>query len=55
MKTKKHDGYIWGLAGGESQIITGCAIIIGGLIINFFSFKILFITMGTIQAIATIY
>lgn len=52
-KTKA--GYIWGLAGGRDQLITGVAIIIGGLIVNYFDFKVLFITMGVVQAIATIY
>ena len=52
---KKHDGFHWGLAGGEAHIITGLAIIIGGLIVNYFSFNFLFLTMGIIQVIATIY
>jgi len=54
-ENKKHEGYVWGLAGGQAQIVTGIAIIIGGLIVNYFSFRILFITMGIIQIIATIY
>lgn len=48
-------GYIWGLAGGRDQLITGVAILLGGLIVNYFDFKVLFITMGFVQAIATIY
>lgn len=52
---RKHDGFRWGLVGGESQIITGIAIIIGGYIVSSFSFTVLFITMGITQAIATIY
>lgn len=52
---KKHDGYIWGLASGEAEILRGLAIIIGGLIISYFSFAFLFITMGIIQVFATIY
>lgn len=52
---RKHDGYTWGLARGESEITTGIAIIIGGLIINFYSFTALFIVMGTVQIIATVY
>lgn len=52
---RKHGGYIWGLARGESEIITGVAIIIGGLIVNYFSFTALFIIMGMVQVIATIY
>ena len=52
---QEKSGYIWGLSVGRDQLITGLAIIIGGLIINYCSFKVLFITMGIIQAIATIY
>lgn len=49
------DGMEWGLANGAAAIVTGIAIIIGGIITSFLSFKILFITMGTIQLLATIY
>ena len=52
---KKHAGFAWGMAGGESAIFTGIAVIIGGLIVKYFSFDILFITMGVIQLIATVY
>lgn len=51
---KKDSVFEWGLAGGSAQIITGIAIIIGGLIVNYFSFTTLFITMGIIQIVATI-
>lgn len=54
-ENRKHGGFQWGLAGGEAQIITGVAIIIGGYIISFASFTVLFLTMGIIQVIATIY
>lgn len=52
---RKHGGFQWGLAGGESQIITGIAILIGGYIVSFVSFNALFVIMGIIQVIATIY
>lgn len=48
-------GYMWGLANGQAQLTMGVAIIVGGFIVNHFSFTILFITMGIIQAIAAIY
>lgn len=48
-------GYIWGLANGQSQLTMGIAIIVGGFIVNHFSFTILFITMGVIQTLAAIY
>ena len=52
---KDHDTYQWALAEGEYQIITGLALIIGGIIINFFSFTLLFIIMGIVQTVAAIY
>lgn len=52
---KKSPGLVWGLADGESKISIGIAIIIGGFIVNTFSFEILFIVMGTIQVLATLY
>lgn len=48
-------GYLWGLAAGQTQLTTGFAMIIGGLIINYFSFNVLFITMGIIQIFATLF
>lgn len=49
-----HDTYAWGLSSGQSQIVTGAAILVGGLITHYGSFNILFIMMGTIQSIAAI-
>lgn len=46
--------YAWGLASGQSQIVTGIAIVAGGLVANYLSFEILFFIMGCIQVIATI-
>jgi predicted MFS family arabinose efflux permease len=47
-------GYEWGLAEGQAQIYTAFGILIGGLILEYTSFKVLFITMGLIQVLATI-
>lgn len=52
---KKKDGDAWGLADGLPYIVTGMAVIIGGLIVTYYSFNYLFITMGIIQVIAAIY
>ena len=52
---RNHDGFQWGLAGGMGQIITGIAIILGGYIVSYSSFTVLFTTMGIIQVAATIY
>ncbi len=48
------DSLFWGIAGGHSQLISGIAIAIGGLVIYYFSFNLLFIIMGSIQLTATI-
>lgn len=53
--SQKSAGLIWGLADGEGKIMTGVAIIIGGFIISKFSFEVLFIIMGALQSIATLY
>ena len=44
-----------GLADGEATILMGIAIIAGGFVINYFGFKTLFIIMGLVQIISTIY
>lgn len=49
-----HDSHAWGLAGGQSQIVTGFAFFAGGLIVHYLSFNALFITMGIIQVAATL-
>lgn len=51
----KNDGFQWGIAGGSAQILTGLAILVGGFIIHFWSFEVLFIFMGSVQVLATIY
>lgn len=51
----KTTGTVWGLADGEGKILGGLAIIVGGLIVQNFSFDVLFITMGTIQLAAAFY
>lgn len=53
--SRKSKGLIWGLASGQADLLTGVAIIIGGFIVANYSFKVLFITMGSIQLIATLY
>ena len=48
------DSYAWGLSAGQSQIVTGVAFGLGGLITHFISFEALFVTMGSIQVLAAI-
>jgi len=52
--SEEMDSYAWGLSAGQSQIVTGVAFGLGGLITHFISFEALFITMGTIQILAAI-
>jgi len=49
------DGYSWGIATGLSYVIAGGALLIGGFIVSNYSFKVLFITMGCVQILATLY
>ncbi|HZR57682.1 MAG TPA: MFS transporter [Terriglobales bacterium] len=46
------NGSKWGLADGMSAISTGIAIIVGGVIVTYASFSVLFLIMGTIQMIS---
>ena len=52
---EKQAGYTWGLVGGEQRLILAVAILLGGYIVNRYSFSALFVTMGTVQVIATLY
>lgn len=45
-------GLEWGLADGAAQIFSGIAIILGGIIVGYFSFDLLFIVMGSVQVVA---
>lgn len=51
---KESDTYAWGMASGQSQIVTGIAFFCGGLITHFLSFNTLFATMGIVQVFATL-
>jgi len=52
---RRKAGFIWGLEHGTEEIITAISILIGGMIVSYFSFTALFIIMGSIQTIGTIY
>ncbi len=52
--TDEMDTYAWGLSTGQSQIVTGLAFGLGGMITHFISFEALFITMGIIQLMAAL-
>jgi MFS family permease len=48
------NSFYWSLATGHGHLMSGIAIVIGGLIADLISFRALFITMGLIQVAATI-
>lgn len=52
---RDHAAYVWGLVSGMYYVVTAVAVILGGLIVNYFSFTTLFFTMGLIQIAATLY
>jgi MFS family permease len=53
---RQEQGSAWGLADGTPNIVTGIAIIAGGIILNSSgSFAVLFAVMGCVQIIATVY
>ena len=53
-ENKKQAGFLWGLADGGSQLFTGFAIIIGGFVVTYYSFDLLFVIMGIIQVISVV-
>lgn len=54
-ENKRLKGTAWGISDGQAKIFTGIAIIIGGLIVAFTSFTTLFVVMGIVQLVASIY
>lgn len=51
---KSKSGNAWGLANGQAQLMNGIAILIGGALVEKFSFQALFFIMGCVQVVATI-
>lgn len=54
-KDQKIDGLEWGLADGGASIILGIAIVLGGVVVGYGSFRLLFFVMGIIQVFSTLY
>jgi 4-hydroxybenzoate polyprenyltransferase len=54
-QSKKTPGKDWGVVSGEAKIVSAIAILAGGFIVTQFSFEALFILMGCIQVLATLY
>lgn len=51
---KEHAGMQWGLEGGGSRIVVGVAVLIGTLIVHYFGFHTLFVSMFVIQLLAAL-
>ena len=51
---REHETYAWGLSSGQSQIVSGLAFALGGLLTFYYSFDVLFFVMGTIQLMAAV-
>jgi len=49
------DGYIWGLASGLWYMLSAVAMLFGGYIVAHHSFDMLFIVMGCVLTVTTIY
>lgn len=54
-ETKHSSGKEWGLVTGQAKIATALAMVVGGYIVTYFSFTALFVLMGSIQLVATLY
>jgi MFS family permease len=52
---EKKAGHTWGLFAGGERLTLALAILVGGYIVNHYSFSALFLIMGTVQVIATLY
>jgi MFS family permease len=48
-ESKTHDGLVWGLANGEAKILMGIGILIGGAVVHFTSFHLLFFLMALVH------
>ncbi len=53
-ENRRRGATVWGLAKGQSLLLNGIAILIGGVIVSKVGFEALFITMGIIQTSSTL-
>lgn len=49
-----NDGFMWGLSDGMSRLFIAAAILLGGYLVENFSFTVLFLLMGTVQLVSTV-
>lgn len=52
---KVKNGWAWGMASGTDDFVTAFGIVLGGIVVSKFSFTGLFLIMGLIQLLATLY
>lgn len=49
---KLKSGSAWGWVDGQAQVLSGIAVLIGGMIVKYFSFSALFVVMGIVQVLS---
>jgi MFS family permease len=54
-RTTEREGKMWGLADGRDKIAIGLAVFVGGVIVSTWSFAALFVVMGTVSLLSTLY
>lgn len=51
---ERDDTFLWGIASGHTQVVSGVAVACGGAIATYASFNALFLTMGVLSLVATV-
>jgi MFS family permease len=54
-RTSEREGSMWGLADGRDKIAIGLAVFIGGVVVSTWSFTALFVVMGAVSLLSTLY
>lgn len=52
---EENSGFMWGLVSGQANLSNALAIVIGGAILKYTSYEILFVSTGIVQLLGTIY
>jgi MFS family permease len=52
---RKHDGATWGIGDGSIRVLAGTGLLIGGVIVTATSFEMLFMIMGTVQVMSSLF
>lgn len=51
---REHEGEEWGISDGGNKIAMGVALLLGGVVVELFGFRTLFLLMGSVQLAATV-